>query len=171
MCNSATTAVECPPPACHGLVPEGWQRAETHAAKLFAFGLMRIYEPLAGTIDLHIHSAPDFGHRLLDSLEIAAQAKAVNMRAIVLKSHAQGTAERAHHLRRMIGGGVDIFGIICLNPSVGGFNPAAVRMALKLGVKGVWMPSMWADNHAQYVHRSRTKMGYESLDMDFPGRG
>ena len=157
--------------AYQGLVPEGWHRAETPEAKLFAFGLMRVYEELEGTIDLHIHSGPDFGHRLLDSLEVAAQSKAVKMRAIVLKSHAQSTVERAHHLRRMIGGGLDIFGILCLNPSVGGLNPAAVQMAIKLGAKGVWMPSMWADNHSQYVHRSKTKMGYESLDMVFPPKG
>ena len=130
-----------------------------------------IYAGLAGTIDIHIHGHPDFCARLLKDADVAALAKACGMRAVMLKSHAGPTAERAAIAQQEVGGGIYVFGLICLNPSAGGFDPEAVRLAIRSGVKAVWMPSMWAEHHAAYVRRTGAGMGYESIGMTFPERG
>ncbi len=130
-----------------------------------------IYQALEGTIDIHIHGHPDFCARLLDDVDIVRLAKATGMRAVMLKSHAGPTADRAYIARKAVEGGIDVFGLICLNPSVGGLNPVAVALAIKGGVKAVWMPSMWAENHAAYVRRTGRGMGYESIGMEFPEVG
>lgn len=130
-----------------------------------------IYSGLEGTIDIHCHGNPDFCPRLLDDLELAQLAKATKMRAIMMKSHAGPTADRAYIAQKAVGGGIDIFGLICLNTPIGGFNPAAVALAIKNGVKAVWMPSMWAENHAKYVREMGSGMGYETIGMKFPDQG
>ena len=130
-----------------------------------------IYAGLRDTIDIHIHGNPDFCPRLLDDVDIVALAKATGMRAVMLKSHAGPTADRAYIAQKAVGGGIGVYGLICLNPSVGGFNPAAVALAIKGGVKAVWMPSMWAEHHAAYVRKTGRGMGYESIGMEFPEHG
>ncbi len=130
-----------------------------------------IYAGLEGTIDMHIHGNPDFCQRLLDDVDIVALAKATGMRAVMLKSHAGPTADRAYIAQKAVGGGISVFGLICLNPSVGGFNPATVALAIKGGVKAVWMPSMWAEHHASYVRKMGNGMGYATIGMEFPAHG
>jgi len=130
-----------------------------------------IYAALEGTIDFHIHGNPDYCARLLDDADVVALAKATRMRAVMLKSHVVPSADRAYAAQKAVGGGIEVFGLICLNPAVGGMNPDAVAMAIRCGVKAVWMPSMWAENHAGYVRRSGRKMGYDSVGMMFPDQG
>jgi hypothetical protein len=108
---------------------------------------------------------------MLTDIELAQQAKAVKMRAIVIKCHASATADRAYIAEQAVGGGIEVYGIICLNTPLGGMNPEAVKMALRMGVKGVWMPSMWAENHAHYVREMGKRMGYETIKMNFPEHG
>ena len=152
---------------------------QLHEGRLAAVGAdslsmptpIRLYRCLEGTIDLHIHTIPDGFPRLMDDIEVAAQAKAVKMRAIMLKCHVSMTPDRAYMAQRAAGGGIDIYGMICLNTPVGGMNPEAVKMAIRMGAKAVWMPSMWAENHARYVRETRKNMGYETTGMQFPEPG
>ena len=130
-----------------------------------------VYEDLKGTIDIHCHPNPDFCRRLLDDTDLVAVAKAVGMRAVMMKSHFSSTHERAYLAEKAVGGGINVFGLICLNPSVGGFNPMAVKIALNNGVRAVWMPSMWSENHAAYVRSQGHGMGYQTLGMEFPKEG
>ncbi len=102
---------------------------------------------LTGTIDLHIHTAPDVRPRKLDDLETARQAAARGMRAIVLKSHWALTAERATLAQGQVTG-LRVFGGLALNETVGGFNPAAVELALRLGAAEVWLPTLSAAGEA-----------------------
>ena len=111
---------------------------------------------ISGVIDIHCHPNPDFCRRLLDDPDLVAIAKAVGMRAVMIKSHFSSTHERAYLAEKAVGGGIRVFGLICLNPSVGGFNPEAVKIALRNGVGAVWMPSMWSENHARYVRAQAT---------------
>ena len=102
-----------------------------------------MWEPLpdlTGTIDLHIHTAPDVRPRKLDDEEAARQAAARGMRAILLKSHVTLTADRAVLAQKAVPG-VRVFGGLALNDAVGGFNPAAVETALRLGAAQIWMPT------------------------------
>lgn len=98
---------------------------------------------LAGLVDLHIHSAPDVRPRLLDDLEAAAQARAAGMRAILLKSHVTCTADRAAIAEKAVGG-LRVVGSVALNYAVGGLNPVAVEVALKLGARVIWLPTISA---------------------------
>lgn len=132
---------------------------------------IRLYRDLEGMIDLHIHSVPDGFPRLMDDIEVVSQAKAVKMRAVMLKGHVTATPDRAYIAQRAVGGGIEVYGMICLNTPVGGMNPEAVKMAIRMGAKAVWMPSMWAENHARYVRETRKNMGYETTGMQFPEPG
>ena len=95
---------------------------------------------LSGTIDMHLHTAPDVRPRKLDDFEAARQAAARGMRAILLKSHVTLTADRAVLAQQAVPG-VRVFGGLALNAPTGGLNPAAVETALKMGAAEIWMPT------------------------------
>jgi len=101
---------------------------------------------LEGTIDLHIHTAPDLRPRLMDDIELAHEAAAAGLRAVLLKSHHTLTADRATIAEKHVGR-VRVFGGLALNQAVGGLNPAAVEAALALGARQIWMPTLDAANH------------------------
>src|SRR5271154_750959 len=113
--------------------------------------------PLAGAIDIHVHSAPDSVPRSIDAIDLARLAKERGMRALVLKNHYESTAALAYIVRKVVPG-IEIFGGIDLNRSVGGVNPAAVeRMVLMKGGWGrvVWMPTFDAENQVRDSHEDR----------------
>jgi len=132
---------------------------------------LRTYASLDGAIDINMHTAPDIIPRLLNDQEAVAQARAVNMIAVMLKCHTSMTAERAVGVKEALGGGIEVFGVICLNPAVYGINPDAVEHAINMGIKGVWMPTLWADYQVKKLNESKYSMGYETMDIDFGQEG
>ncbi len=99
--------------------------------------------PLVGAIDFHAHTGPDSMPRAVDSIDLARLAKAEGMRAIVIKNHFVPTASDAYFVRKVVPG-IEVFGGIELNLTVGGMNPAAVENMAKItGHYGriVWMTS------------------------------
>ena len=112
---------------------------------------------LAGVVDIHVHSDPDSVARSIDGFDLAKLAKERGMRALVLKNHYEPTASLAWSVRKIVPG-IEIFGGIDLNRSVGGVNPAAVeRMVLMKGGWGrvVWMPTFDAENQVRYSKETR----------------
>src|SRR6202171_2528187 len=112
---------------------------------------------LPGAIDIHAHSDPDSNARSIDAIDLARLAKERGMRGIVLKNHYESTAALAYVVRKEVPG-IEVFGGIDLNRSVGGINPAAVeRMVLMEGGwgKAVWMPTFDAKNQVRYSKESR----------------
>lgn len=108
-------------------------------------------DPLLGAIDTHVHSAPDLVPRAQDDVELARSAAAAGMRAIVLKSHHFPTADRAELVRRLVPG-VGVLGGLALNAtSCGGINSEAVRTALAVGGRVIWMPTISAENHLAHL--------------------
>jgi hypothetical protein len=95
---------------------------------------------LTGLIDTHIHTAPDVMPRSVDDLQAARDARAAGMRAILIKSHVTCTADRAAIAESAING-IRVFGGLALNEPVGGLNPGAVEVALRLGARAIWMPT------------------------------
>lgn len=91
-------------------------------------------------IDLHVHCAPDVRPRKMTAIELARAARAAGMRALLLKNHETSTVPLAATVREAVEG-IDIFGGLVLNEAVGGFNPQAVEMALRLGAVEIWMPT------------------------------
>jgi len=104
---------------------------------------------LAGAVDLHVHSAPDVDKRRFDDLELARAAKDAGVGAVLIKSHQNSTVERAWLVAQCVPG-IRVYGGLVLNETVGGLNPAAVRLALDLGARQVWMPTRSARNHRVY---------------------
>src|SRR5438874_6814487 len=104
---------------------------------------------LEGAVDLHVHSAPDVDPRRLDDIELAREAARAGLGAVLIKSHQNSTVERAWLVSKVVPG-IRVFGGLVLNETVGGFNPAAVRLALALGAKQIWMPTRSARNHRRH---------------------
>ena len=112
---------------------------------------------LRGAIDVHVHSDPDSVPRSVDGLEAAAQARSKGMRAIVLKNHYDPTAGLAY-LARKQAPGLEVFGGIDLNLTVGGMNAAAVEHLTQVaGGWGriVWMSTFDAENQVRYSKENR----------------
>ncbi|MGH9255848.1 MAG: DUF6282 family protein, partial [Vicinamibacterales bacterium] len=112
---------------------------------------------VSGAIDIHVHTLPDDRPRALDGVEAARQARDRGMRAIVLKNHYESTAGLTYLVRTLVPG-IDVFGGIDLNRTVGGINPAAVEhMTRVTGGFGriVWMPTFDAENQVRYSKETR----------------
>jgi len=110
---------------------------------------VRAKELIEGSIDFHIHTGPDVFPRLVNDIEAAKQAKAAKMKAILLKNHVTGTGDRAQIASKVVD--FPVFGGIALNLPVGGVNPQAVEMALRMGAKEVWMPTIHAAHYLKEV--------------------
>lgn len=104
---------------------------------------------LRGYIDIHVHAAPSLFARSVNDLELARGARDAGMRGFVLKAHEESTVSRAELLRLQFPG-LEVFGSIVLNAFVGGLNPYAADLALRLGARIVWMPTGSAANHIAY---------------------
>ena len=98
-------------------------------------------ELIVGAIDMHCHHGPDpHRARSVDAAEAVAEAEALGMAAIVLKSHAYPTGPVAVLMQKTVPR-LRVFGGICCDFEVGGLNPAAVEVALRTGARVVWMPT------------------------------
>ncbi|MFH1629324.1 MAG: DUF6282 family protein, partial [Pseudomonadota bacterium] len=86
----------------------------------------RVRKLLEGSIDVHIHSAPDIFPRILNDVELAFMAKQEGMRAILVKSHVLITADRAEIASQQAD--FPVFGAVALNLPVGGLNLEAVEV-------------------------------------------
>jgi hypothetical protein len=113
--------------------------------------------PLAGVIDIHVHCAPDSTPRSIDAIDLASLAKSRGMRGLVLKNHYQPTASLAYVVRKEVPG-IEVFGGVDLNLSVGGMNPFAVEhMAATTGGDGrfVWMSTFDSEAQVRYSKEDR----------------
>jgi Family of unknown function (DUF6282) len=121
--------------------------------------------PLEGVIDIHVHVAPDSIPRSIDAIDLAKLAQSRGMRAVVFKNHYEPTASTAYLVQKVVPG-IQVFGGIDLNLSVGGMNPVAVeKMALTTGGFGkfVWMATY--DTYAQ-VRESKEQRPYVAISRN-----
>src|SRR5580700_4624321 len=114
-------------------------------------------QTLTGVIDIHAHHDPDSVPRSIDAIDLAKLARSRGMRGLVLKNHYEPTASLAYIVRKEVPG-IEIFGGISLDLTVGGVNPAAVEHMTK--VKGgygrvVWMPTFDSEAQVTLEHRQR----------------
>lgn len=120
---------------------------------------MSMYD-VSGAHDMHVHAAPDLAERVGDDFEIAEICLNAGYKSILLKSHLESTASRAFLAHKVVPD-LNIYGSITLNTPVGGINPSAVEIALKQGVKEIFMPTSYSLAHSQihgkpgsYKHRT-----------------
>lgn len=108
-------------------------------------------DALQGMIDMHVHSGPSPFPRRFLHYEAAQDAyDRLNARAIVVKSHHHNTVMDVRAQANQLGSiPTQVFGGIALNSTVGGVNPHAVRMSLRMGGKVVWWPTISSGRHIE----------------------
>lgn len=94
-----------------------------------------------GAYDLHVHSSPDLFPRIADDVRMVTDAAAKGFAGVVMKNHFESTASRAQLASRAVTG-MKVYGGLVLNRYVGGVNPRAVDVALRMGARVVWMPTL-----------------------------
>jgi hypothetical protein len=113
--------------------------------------------PLAGAIDVHVHSYPDDRPRSIHAIDVARLARTRGMRAIVLKNHYESTAGTVYLVRQVVPD-IEVFGGIALNLTVGGINPAAVEHMTRVSGnwgRVMWMPTFDAENQVRTSKENR----------------
>ena len=112
---------------------------------------------LKGAVDLHIYTEPDSIARSIDALEAAKMARDRGMRAIALKHHYIETAGLAFLARKQYPG-IDVFGGVAMNLTVGGLNPRAVEYMTQITGgfgKFVFMPTNDSEAQVKYGKQPR----------------
>jgi len=114
---------------------------------------------LKGAIDIHAHFGPDAYRRQWDAFEIAKRASARGMRGLVLKNHWSESAGLAYLVRKYDDvPGLEVFGGLVLNSTVGGINPQAIRYFAEVEghyARVVWMPTHDAEGEVDYLGQAR----------------
>jgi hypothetical protein len=96
---------------------------------------------IEGAYDLHVHTSPDLFPRIADDARMVADAARKGFAGVVMKNHFEGTASRALLAGQAVPG-LKVYGGLVLNRYVGGLNPHAVEVALRLGARVIWMPTL-----------------------------
>jgi hypothetical protein len=124
----------------------------------------RVVEVLEGAVDLHVHPAPSPLPRRIDAREAGELAGEAGFEAIVVKSHHHSTVMDVLALGEPggNGSGARVFGGIALNSAVGGLNPHAVDLALKMGGRIVWFPTIASPQHIAH-HRAHPDLKFPKL--------
>ena len=116
---------------------------------------------LVGGVDLHTHPGPSPFPRRMSILDAATDAATVGFRAIVCKSHhhSMQTDILALETAGLAETGVQAYGGIALNRTVGGLNPYAVELALRMGGRVVWFPTISSTAHLEF-HQHNHNSGF-----------
>lgn len=127
---------------------------------------------LQGAYDLHVHVAPDVIERRIDDLDLAKEFLGRGLKGFILKSHYFPTAERASVVTKAVPG-IEAYGAITLNHSVGGLNPVALELAGRSGCKLVWFPTVDAQNEtAGRADGPSTKLPFwAKIQRELAGQG
>jgi hypothetical protein len=118
------------------------------------------------TVDLHYHSAPSPFPRRLDPVEAARHFDEHGFKAVVLKSHHHNTVMDVLTIKASVLDTlrVRVFGGIALNGMVGGLNPRAVELSLRMGGKLVWFPTMSSPAHIDH-HAHGAGSGFPTSEL------
>jgi len=115
----------------------------------------QVDELLVGAIDMHTHPSPSPFPRRISVLSAALDAASAGFRAIVCKSHHHNTQLDVLTLADtglLADTPIDVFGGIALNHYVGGLNPYAVELCLRMGGRVVWFPTLFSSAHLCHEH-------------------
>jgi Family of unknown function (DUF6282) len=120
-----------------------------------------------GFYDLHVHTGPVNFRRLGDALDLGRMCADAGMAGMVAKGHFEATIARAHHANKELNTpNFKVYSAIALNRGVGGINPAAVELAMDMGAKVVWLPTLDAANHARAFGGAGT-YGFKEMTLNF----
>ena len=122
----------------------------------------RVASVLQGAVDLHVHPGPSPLPRRMDAVDAAQLAGEAGFEAIVVKSHHHSTVTDVLALGRdglNNGSGPRVYGGVALNSAVGGLNPHAVDLALAMGGRIVWFPTIASPQHIAH-HRAHPNLKF-----------
>ena len=115
---------------------------------------------LKGAFDLHVHSSPDVMRRSIDDIDLAKKMLDVGMGGFIIKTHHSTSYGRAKLVSKIVEG-VQVFGGISLNNSIGGLNPQAVDVAGRMDAKMIWFPTVDAYNEKdKFLDKGNKKLPY-----------
>jgi len=122
---------------------------------------------LVGAIDLHTHSGPSPMPRRITHAEAAKQAAEAGFRAIVVKCHYHDTVNDVLAIAPLLEDvKTQVFGGVALNSPVGGLNPHAADLSLKMGGKIVWFPTISSTIHLDHSsHHPETQCHFQPLGI------
>lgn len=122
-----------------------------------AVGDAEVTELLVGAVDLHVHPAPSPFPRRLGLLQAVRQADAAGFKGLIVKSHHHSMVTDVLAVADAVGGlPIPVFSGVALNNQVGGINLSAVELALNLGGRIVWFPTISSGRHI-CVHNEELK--------------
>jgi len=119
---------------------------------------------IENAIDMHCHFGPDSlggkarggrGHSVT-ALDAAREAQASGHRAIVLKSHSFASPQVAASMAEAAPG-LQVFGGCCTDYPTGGLNVDGVDVALRLGAKIIWLPTV--HSHQDWLNGKAEMLG------------
>jgi len=124
-------------------------------------------ELLKGAIDLHTHSGPSPMPRRINHVEAARQAAEAGFRAILVKCHYHSTVTDILAMADELAGiPTQVFGGVALNTVTGGLNLHAVDLAVRLGGRMVWFPTISSTAHLEHAaHNENTRSHFTPLGM------
>lgn len=122
---------------------------------------------LVGAVDLHQHPGPSPFPRRMSILDAARDAAGAGFRAIVAKSHHHSMVTDVLALRSagLADVPVEVYGGIALNRTVGGLNPYAVELALRMGGRMVWFPTLSSAAHVHH-HHDGSDTGFPTAEVE-----
>jgi len=122
---------------------------------------------LKGAIDIHLHSGPSPMPRRINHVEAAQQAAAAGFRAILVKCHYHSTVTDVLAMEAQLRDvPTQVFGGVALNTVAGGLNLHAVDLAVRLGGRMVWFPTISSTAHLEHAaHDAGTRSHFTPLGM------
>jgi hypothetical protein len=121
---------------------------------------------LVGAVDLHQHPGPSPFPRRMSILDAARDAAGYGYRAIVAKSHHHSMVTDILALRSagLHDVSTEVYGGVALNRTVGGLNPYAVELALRMGGRMVWFPTLSSTAHVK--HHEHHDTGFPTSEVE-----
>ncbi|SMC54257.1 DUF6282 family protein [Papillibacter cinnamivorans] len=122
-------------------------------------------EILKGILDIHVHAGPSIAKREVDAADMLKEAQVAGYRGFLVKDHyfptMMGTKMVAEHCDNSRG--TEIYGALALNNSVGLFNLNAVDVAVNMGARIVYFPTVSSKNHIDHHKGSFVGSGKTSV--------
>lgn len=109
-------------------------------------------EVLNGILDIHVHAGPSVANRAVDAADMLKEAQVAGYRGFLVKDYYFPTMMGAKMVEEHLDDhrGVKVYGAIALNNSVGLFNLNAVDIAVNMGAKIVYFPTVSSKNHIEH---------------------
>lgn len=121
-------------------------------------------ELLKGLVDMHLHGSPSVAPRI-ETWDFLREMDEAGYRAVCLKEHFIPTTGIAYIMNKApCTPKTQVLGAVVLNNPLGGLNVFVLDSAVAFGAKQVFMPTVSAQNHCDFL-KTVTRFGGGSLTI------